>query len=124
MNEIIFRNLPVKLTVDEQLEVAHKMSDALRSIKDLKADKEAIGKSYTSKINIAEGEAWALREKFERGFEDRQVQCHIDYDWAEGTKTIIRVDTGEVVEVLEIPEKERQMSLLQGGKVEVIEGCK
>ena len=41
--------------------------------------------------------------------EFRNVTCEIQFDWRAGTKTFVRVDTGEVVRTCSISEDERQM---------------
>jgi hypothetical protein len=80
-----------------------------------KARKEDNLKSFStqlkSEIQRCEGDINSLSEKLNSGKEYRDVVCSVIYDWQEFVKRIVRIDTGEQIDVDIIPEKERQEHL-------------
>ena len=62
-------------------------------------------KARSSKV---EAEIDLLSRKVTTGEEYKDVQCFEQFNWKEGTKEVVREDTGEVVASYDITEYEKQ----------------
>ena len=103
--------LECKLTTEEHLKKSMELSKTLDSI-DAAEDKLEMAKSQIkSDITSLEATKNKLKKIVSSGVEFREVECDIVYDWDANTKSIIRPDTGEVVDVDIIPEADLQEHL-------------
>lgn len=51
------------------------------------------------------------------GFDFREMDCPVEYDYKKGKKKVLHPETAEILETLDIPENERQIPLpFAGGK--------
>ena len=102
------RTLECKLTEKEFTERAKALSQALAN----KDRAEGRLKSATSQIKaeIEEhtSEYKSLQVVVASGLEFREITCNVVYDWDAKTKSIIRPDTGEIIDVDIIPESDLQ----------------
>lgn len=109
-NEV--RQLRVKLTGGEIAKYSKELAKQNQDLKEVEeAKKEVVGK-YDSQIKTIKLALLNLSRKVTTEEEDRNVDCWWDYDFAKGEKSLIRSDTGEVVETQIIRDEERQKSFL------------
>lgn len=116
------RELSVSLTEPEINETARDLVDRLREVESLNASKKASADHYKSKIEEVEKKIEDLSTVVKSGKDRRSIPCRWlfqtnNFD-ASGAaifhsemKTLIREDTGEMVEVKPITSEDRQMNL-------------
>lgn len=107
------RSLPVKLTDEEHIDRGRAQADQYKEYCAVEAKKKADNEVLKERLDAARKEMERLSVICKTGFEPRQVDCRWEFDYASGQKTLIRQDTGEVVEgPVTIPVSERQGNLL------------
>lgn len=108
--------LPVLFTKDEMLDLAKKSMETTLQIDDIENQKAKLNGLYDYVTEIS--------KKMKSGFEDRMVVCEVKYNCPHnGKKTVIRTDTGETVEIVNMTAEEMQEDL-QFTDVEIIEESK
>lgn len=105
------RSLPCQLTGDEKIEYGNQLADHQYEIERIEDRKKAAVSQYKSETDGCTANIRELSRKIRDGYEHRDVECIGTYDWTNGEITYTRPDTGETVEVKEIPEYERQQKL-------------
>lgn len=96
------------LTSEELAQYSRQMADALRTQFDKEAQLKSTAALYKSEIESCKAEAQEMAEKVRSGYEFRQVECKIIYDWENKEKSWIRTDTNEIVKTDTISESELQ----------------
>jgi hypothetical protein len=111
------RRLQKKLESEQLLAIGKEMSDKLLDIEQIETAKK--------RITPLREELTLLGSKYNSGFEDIEMECDIEYNSPEaGKKTIIRPDTGETVEVVEMTKEDLQEDLQFADAEVVDEGTK
>jgi len=114
--------LSVKLEEDEIVEQAHILTAALNGLDIIKSEAKSSADAYKARQEEQQNTINRSRTLIDRGTEDRSVECVWVYETAgldeEGRviidsdrRTLVRLDTGEVVRHERIPEEDRQLSL-------------
>jgi hypothetical protein len=94
------RVLPCELTEDEILEAGNDLAINVAQYNALEDEKKAALQEYTEKLKSLDGIQRKLAKMIETKKEDREVECLYHYHRPErGQKTLVRLDTAEVVEV-------------------------
>jgi len=101
------RYLPVKITLRESEAYGKELAACLVE----KGKLEEKRKEINAAIKPYSERAECLSKIVDSGEEQRSVECQWDYNWAAGTRTLFRQDTGEEVDHDIIPEHERQQRL-------------
>lgn len=102
------RVLECKLTDGEFISKAKELSLTLAK-HDAAEDKlKSAQTQIKAEIQSLEGEVNKLKKVVASGIEFRELECLVHYDWDAKTKSIIRPDTGETVDVDIIPESDLQ----------------
>ena len=98
------RRLQRKLESEQLLAIGKEMSDKLLEVEQIETAKK--------RITPLREELTLLGSKYNSGFEDVEIECNIVYNSPEaGKKTIIRPDTGETIEVVDMTKDELQEDL-------------
>lgn len=116
------RELGVTLSDEERIRHGLHLCDQLREAEALAEEKSATAKRYAAAIESKEKEIEETKDIFKTGKVRRNVPCQWKFQIhgldAEGNgiyhsemKTLVRDDTGEVVEVKPITQEDRQMNL-------------
>ena len=106
------RNLKYEFHDSEKLEMGKEMAGLDREIKLLEEEKKAAMSSFKSRIDEKESRRTRLSNCVADGFEFRDIDCKIKYNSPkDGTKQIIRKDTGEVVDDVPMTTEELQEEL-------------
>lgn len=102
------RVLDCVLTDMELIQRAKTMSQTMN--KKVAADDKLKSATTQIKAEIAqlESEIKSLQVVVSSGKEFREIECKIDYDWDKRIKSVVRTDTGVIVEEDIIPESELQ----------------
>jgi hypothetical protein len=98
------RRLQRKLDAEQRLAIGQEMADKLLEIEQIETAKK--------RITPLREELTLLGSKYNSGFEDVEIECNIVYNSPEpGKKTIIRPDTGETIEVVDMTKEDLQEDL-------------
>ncbi len=105
------RNVPVRLTKDELLQAGKDLAKCNADMTDLENKKKEVVADYGTRINRAKADAEVSGRLISTGEEYRDVECDVVIHIETHTKTIIRPDTGEVVEELKLTNDDLQYEL-------------
>ena len=98
------RRLQRKLESEQRLAIGQEMADKLLEIEQIETAKK--------RITPLREELTLLGSKYNSGFEDVEIECNIVFNSPEpGKKTIVRPDTGEKIEVVDMTKDELQEDL-------------
>jgi len=108
--------LPCQLNDKEKIEYGLKQAEALQKMEEAENKKKEFDSQIKADIEKYEAAAHEIGHKLTSGKEYRDVECVIDYDFKEKTRTWNRKDTGEEVKQDIIPEEMLQEELALGQK--------
>jgi len=110
--QTVQRELPVQLSEGELLKAGDRMADIELEIDGLKDDRKELNRQ----IKDREKDRNDLAKKIDLGTEGRLVDCHWLEDLNQNVKTLVRDDTGEVVDTVAMTAADRQegMSFAMG----------
>lgn len=95
--------LPHYFSDRELLDIGKEQSKIIQKIVELKAEKKSSAKQFDSDIALQEQLMNEKANKINSGSEERLVECLVTYhEPVEGEKTIVRLDTNEKVETVEM----------------------
>jgi uncharacterized coiled-coil DUF342 family protein len=116
--EITARDLPVRLTPQEVEERTSQLLEALAKIDQLTDEKKQVAADYKSRIDELTKKAHQYRRAVEKREEYRLINCDVVKEFSSLTVSIIRQDTGEIVEERAMTDFERQhnLKLVKGEK--------
>lgn len=100
-----------ELSEPELLECSKESARAYSSKARLEADLEGIKKRFKADVEKQENIIKNKSELINCGYEYRDTDCTLTFDWAEGIKTLTRLDTGEVLREIPIETHERQKEI-------------
>ena len=107
----IFQNLRVQLTDEELIESSKKLTDAMEKIDEVVSQKKEAVAHYKTLEEAAAGEAAKYRNEIRSGYVYRDIRCDEIKNWDKKTVTIIRLDTGEIVNSREMMPDEMQRDI-------------
>lgn len=111
------KHLRCPLTDAEIIAASRRLADLIAQTAQLKDDKKRVAKDFDSRVATITGEANIEHAKVLNGFECRDVDCSVMFDFPRrGMKRITRDDTGEEVEVSRMTADELQDELPLDGK--------
>lgn len=100
-----------ELTEAELLESSKESARAYSSKARLEADLEGIKKRFKADLEKQENIIKNKSELINCGYEYRDIDCALTFDWVKGIKTLTRVDTGEILRETPIETHERQKEI-------------
>jgi hypothetical protein len=104
--------LRVVLTEAELRETSHKLADKSANLNQIEEDKKRASSHYGSEVKAARAELTRLSQLVTSGYEIREVRCEVWFHKpVAGKKTTIRIDTGEIVNTVNMSSMEMQMRL-------------
>ena len=92
------RQLRVPLTEKELLEAGQKLADALQTLVTLDNELQSFKEQIKGKVAEAEGKSSRFGSLVRQKYEYRPVTCEIARDYTAKMLTVVRTDTGEIVE--------------------------
>lgn len=104
--------LRYEFTQPEILELGKQLAEANSRLARIESDKKRVVADFGSQISNQQSAIQSMSQNISSGYEMRQIQCRVFFHTpSEGRKTIARLDTGEIVEVVEMTDDEMQEAL-------------
>ena len=100
-----------ELTEQELLECSKESARAYSSKARIESDLDGIKKRFKADLEKQENIIKNKSELINCGYEYRNIDCALTFDWAKGIKTLTRLDTGEVMKEMTIETHERQQKI-------------
>lgn len=97
----------------EILEIANLMANQGETLSELKEEAKRATTAYKGKIKEIADQISILQRKILNKFEFRHVECEERFDFKAGKITVIRIDTGEIVEVRDMTAADRQTTFIE-----------
>jgi len=108
------RELYCPLTPFELSERSAELAGVIQKQAEIEAEKKSVMSNFADRLNkiIMDSRIFAriVAEKRER----RMIECKWEYDYSRNVKTLIRLDTGEMVEESVLSENEKKIPLPLG----------
>lgn len=105
------RTLRTQLTADELAEAAETLAHATQELEKLEDEKKSFGSSIKARIDEASAKQRGMAAIVASKHDWREVRCSSRRDFDAQTLTVVRLDTGEVVESRRLRESELQTAL-------------
>jgi hypothetical protein len=100
-NKNTFKDLPVILNTEELLSISKEITDMTLDIDSIENQKK--------RISPLRDEITILSKKFHNGYEIKSVHCRVEFNEPTiGKKSIIRSDTDQLIEILNMTAEEMQ----------------
>lgn len=106
------RTLECKLTDSELLVLAREFAQAQENLESAEATKAAVSAEMSENVKKARIKVQEISRTVSKGAIYRMVECRVEFNRKTKKAEIIRTDTGELVEVRPMTEKELQRPLL------------
>jgi hypothetical protein len=91
------KTLPCRLTEQEIHDYSMSLARITAKLQMVREEKKAADADYNKEIKECALETQKLATTINKGYEDKPVEVEWTYDWTKNTKTMHRLDTGEVV---------------------------
>ena len=91
--------------------MSQELAESVKAKKIKEDEAKSISSQYKSEIDGFQAKLSSLSEKITSGWEMRMIKCRETIDWEKDIRTVVRLDTGEVIDQGPIPEDQRQMML-------------
>lgn len=108
------KSLSCNLTDEELLAYSKELAKASQDKEGTDRKRKEVADDYKAQITKLDAEISILSRKIGNGYEHRDIECYWLYDWAASRKSLIRTDTGEIVQMAAIEESEKQKNLNLG----------
>lgn len=105
------RDLPVALTREDLAAVAVKIGRLSKQRGEMVSQMKQIQSQWKDRIAGVDAQIHDLAQRAEEGVEPRPIECRELLDYRRGEASVVRIDTGEVLEVRPLAAEERQPSL-------------
>lgn len=105
------RTLPVRLTKVELEDRAKLLAKSTRDKEEATLQKKDSAAQFDATIKACDSSISRAAQAINTGVEYREVKCKREYDWKDGRKHLMREDTFEIVESMDISQNERQTKL-------------
>lgn len=110
--EKVTQSLPVKLTQEEIVECAKSLAKTTNELRDCEARKMEVTSQFDADLKKLKATTDSISIKISNGYDYREVDCAWTFDYTKDTKTLTRLDTGEVVRTTQMTIGDRQGKLL------------
>ncbi len=103
--------LKYTFTEDEIKELGRSLAKVFSDHSEAEGRLKSVSTQIKAEITSLEGIMTMVSEKIRSGYEHRNIDCKKEFDYRLGSVTIIRLDTGEVVEERPMDAEETQKKL-------------
>jgi hypothetical protein len=101
-----------KYTPEEKAEIASKLAIAIADQETIAGEKKVSDAAFNERLKKCDAEITNLAKTYNKGYELAQIGCDIRYDHPEpGKKSYVRMDTGELVQTLDMSWEEKQETI-------------
>ena len=108
----VIKTLKKVFSQDEIVAMATLLAQATTAKREKEEQKKSVDSQFKAEIDQAAATANVLSSKISGGFEMTDVKCQVIDDMDKLVRTIVRLDTGEIIEVSEVPLSERQTDFM------------
>lgn len=111
-NRIIQKNLKVNFTPDEIKNFGGLLANTITAISELEGQKKSKMSEFKADIDKKKAESESLSNKISNGYEYTNIDCEVFLNMPNtGKKTIVRRDTNETVDVVDMTTEELQVEM-------------
>lgn len=103
--------LPCKLDDNEVRLRGIELAEAAKRHIDLQDEKKESAKNFKAQIDATNRDIARLKDSVRHAVEVRDIECELQYDFYMGKVTVVRKDSGEVIEVRAMTPTEAQGDL-------------
>jgi len=103
--------LPCKLTTEDRAIAAGQLAEAIQNLESLEIAHKTDTKEFNSLKQQFTGSIHRLSREVANGEATRSVDCELRLNYTNLTATLVRADTGEIVEDRPMTEDEKQMDM-------------
>ena len=95
-------------------ELAKKLAYETRTLEELEDQKKSVVSDFSNKITRVKASLSGLANNINNGYDFRNIDCEVLLNSPEaGQKSIVRLDTGEIVRVEDMTQNEKQEKLFE-----------
>lgn len=109
--EKVVQSLPVELTQEEIVECAKSLAKTTNELRDCESRKMEVTSQFAADLKKLKATTDSISIKISNGYEYRDVDCAWTIDYKKDTKTLNRLDTGEVVRTTQLTIEDKQGKL-------------
>lgn len=102
------------LTEDEIKDYGAQLARRYSEITDLEEQKKSVTSDFKARIDSANADAGVLARKIQNGYEFKNTDCEIQWDYDEKAVTVVRLDTMETVKSRPMTPDELQEEMFDG----------
>lgn len=110
---ITMRRLPVKLSPSELQACSDALAGVVQAYDELKDEAKAVAKDLKERLEALGAKRASLASIVERRQEVRAVECREAPNFERNVVEIVRLDTGELVDIRELTAEDRQASFFE-----------
>lgn len=116
--EVKIETIPARheFTETERSELGSKLAGLTQEKTRVEEEKKVAMSQWTTRIKGIQNDISSVSGKISNGFEMRDTECEVHFDWKAGKKTYVRKDDGKEIETRRIEEHERQQKLFEEEK--------
>ena len=105
--------LGCKLGVKEKAEAADQLATVIQSAESLELEKKSVLGDFKSRMDALKERIHNLTMQVKDGVEMKSIKCELRLDYTKLTASLIRMDSGEIVEERPMTEEEKQMEMFE-----------
>lgn len=106
------RQLRVNLTDKERIDLGRKLAEASQKLTSINDDKKAAMAQFAADKSAAQAKITTISQQIENGYRIESIRCEWLLDTpTTGKKQLVRLDTKEVVETLDMVDADKQQNL-------------
>ena len=76
------------------------------------SEKQSVVSQFKAYLDSLQSKIDSASEKVSSGFEFRGIKCKTKIDYTKNRKTTVRLDSGEIIKEIPIPESDRQIEIV------------
>lgn len=105
------KTLPVRLTGEEMIAASKELTKCLNDLDQAESKLENFKKMQKAETGKIESQIQIERVKIQTGEDFREVECMVDISVKDHTKTVTRMDTGEIINTSKLNNDDLQYQL-------------
>ena len=103
--------LACKLTTEDRAAAANQLAEAIQNLESLEIQRKTDTKNFNSLMQQLAGSVHRLSREVANGEAVRSVDCELRLNYTTLAASLVRTDTGEIVETRPMTEDEKQMDM-------------
>lgn len=115
-----FLKMKTAIPPEDLAAIANQLAAKTQQLLTLRDERKEAAHDFGEQIKEVEKEQLGLLGEYQSQTREKEVQCETGYDWKAGKKYVKRLDTGEILEPVDIEEEERQMQIAGMSAIEIV----